>query len=174
MDLVWGPDFERMIQQEKYDPYQESELFENRNSMRLPPMHSIPQERVLDSSGTFPVALTREYLQTGRERYDIYCGVCHGLLGDGESPVAQNMQLRTPPSLHQGYIVDLSDAQIHSAIVEGYGVMPAYEMQLSFEEQWAVVAYVRALQMSRGVSIVEIPSDVREELESIPQEAQGE
>lgn len=165
MDLGWGPNLERMIQQPKYEPYEQSDFFDDRLAMRPPPPKTVPME-ALGAPG--PVPPTPELLALGRTRFDIYCGVCHGLLGDGSSPVAQNMQLRPPPSLHLPYIRTMPDTLLHQVVVQGYGIMPGYAMQLSHEEQWAVVVYIRALQMSRSVPIVQLPAAVREELERMP------
>lgn len=169
IDLGWGPNLERMIQQTKVEPYEESPVFDDRSGMRQPPASTVPMERVLGpGSGSFGVPMTEALIARGRTSYEVFCGVCHGILGDGTSPVASNMQLVPPPSLQQERIRTMPNNLIHDVIVQGYGVMPGYAMQLSHEERWAVVAYIRALQMSRSVPIVQLPAAVREELERLP------
>jgi mono/diheme cytochrome c family protein len=109
------------------------------------------------------VPVTPELLQLGRKRYDVFCAVCHGVLGDGQGPVARNMSIRPPPSLLQ--IGQRPDGFFFAAITEGYGYMPSYRPWLGDEERWAVVAYVRALQLSQGARIEQVPPDVRARLE---------
>jgi mono/diheme cytochrome c family protein len=85
------------------------------------------------------------------------------VLGDGQGPVARNMSIRPPPSLLQNR--ERPDGFFFAAITEGYGYMPSYRPWLGDEERWAVVAYVRALQLSQGARIEQVPPDVRARLE---------
>jgi mono/diheme cytochrome c family protein len=102
-------------------------------------------------------------LARGRARFDVTCAVCHGLLGDGESQVALSMSLRRPPSLHA--YRDVPDGHLYRVITEGFGLMPSYGAELSVEDRWAVVAYVRALQLSQYAGLEQVPPDVRRKLE---------
>lgn len=110
-----------------------------------------------------PVPPTAELLAKGRARYDVYCAVCHGVLGDGESQLALNMSLRKPPSLHA--YRDVADGYLYQVITNGFGLMASYATELSVEERWAVVAYVRALQLSQAASMEQVPPAARGELE---------
>ena len=94
--------------------------------------------------------------------------MCHGLVGDGVSPVATQMSLRPPPSLHK--LHNPSPAHIYQVISEGFGLMPSYAAQLDVRERWAVVAYVQALRMSQSATVADAPPDIREKLakESAP------
>ena len=115
---------------------------------------------------TVPIPVTRKLLDLGRKRYDITCGTCHGPLGDGDSIVARQMSLRPPPSLHRyatkpaGYIYEVA--------TKGFGMMASYAAELTVEERWAVVAYIRALQLSQGTPAAELPPAVRQQLEALP------
>ncbi len=169
--------FERMIQQRSYRAYEPTDLFPDGTVMRPPPEGTVPRERRLGppelvdgTSGGRPVArvplqLTMELLAKGRHHFDILCAACHGPAGDGVSPVAEVMALRKPPSLHQARIRDLPDGAIYRVIRDGYGMMPGYGSDLTIEERWAVVAYLRALELSRRAPVAELPAGMRRELE---------
>ncbi len=167
--------FDPMISQQKYKPYRESALYPDGLSMRPPPAGAVPAERILDAAVAtgrapdgrplqrVPLTLSRLLLETGRKRFEIICGACHGLVGDGKSLVARNMSLRPPPSLHDN--PDRPDGYYFQVISQGYGLMPSYAAELPVEERWAVVAYLRALQRSQRASLADVPADVRIRLE---------
>ena len=163
--------------QPRANRYKESKFFSNGLSMHAPPEGTVPRERItlnaplttgrdpdgpIQTNGeplpryvvTIPVPMTRKLLDTGRKRYDITCGTCHGPLGDGESIVARQMSLRPPPSLHR--YVDRPAGYIYEVITKGFGMMASYAAELTIEERWAVVAYVRALQLSQGMPVSEL------------------
>lgn len=85
-------------------------------------------------------------------------------MGDGDSIVSGKMSLEPPASLHQERLRTSSDARLYAIVTYGYGLMPRYEALLSPPERWAVVAYVRALQLSQHLSWVDAPEDVRRHL----------
>lgn len=159
------PDWSRMIDQPKLQPYGASSLFDDGAAMRPVPPGTVQRDRIADSAvrdgrnaanelvTEIPVPVTRALLEFGRERFNIVCAACHGVAGDGNSAVARNMQLRRPPSLHEPRLVALAPGALHQTIVVGYGLMPSYAAMLSPEERWAVVAYVRTLQLARRVDI---------------------
>lgn len=124
-------------------------------------------ERIVRYASKIPVPVTRELMALGRKRYDITCGTCHGPLGDGDSIVGTQMALRPPPSLH--LYADRAPGYIYEVITHGFGLMASYAAELSVEERWAVVAYVRALQISQNTPASSLPADVRQKLD---QEAQ--
>ncbi len=110
-----------------------------------------------------PLPVTAATLARGRARFDVLCAVCHGVLGDGESQVALNMSLRKPPSLHA--YRDVPDGHLFRVVSSGFGLMPSYANELSVEDRWAVVAYVRALQLSQHATVDQLPPEARERLE---------
>ena len=154
-------DIDPMEEQPKLLPYSESALFADRRAMRAPPDGTVPRERQSEEP---PATLTPQLLQLGRERFDIICATCHGLAGDGDSIVAGKMSLRQPPSLHEARLRALSSAELYKIISEGYGLMPRYSNVLGPRERWAVVAYVRALQLSQNTPLADAPEDVRRSL----------
>jgi hypothetical protein len=175
--------------QPRANRYKESKFFSNGLSMHAPPEGTVPRERItlnaplttgrdpdgpIQTNGeplpryvvTIPVPMTRKLLDTGRKRYDITCGTCHGPLGDGESIVARQMSLRPPPSLHR--YVDRPAGYIYEVITKGFGMMASYAAELTVEERWAVVAYVRALQLSQGMPASELSPEDRQKVEAAP------
>jgi mono/diheme cytochrome c family protein len=143
--------------------------------MRHPPEGTVPYRSAVDPVlGTglgpdgrpvaeSPVAVDAKLLARGRARFDVFCAACHGVLGDGESQVALNMSLRKPPSLHQ--FRDVPDGHFFRVMTSGFGLMPSYAAELSVEDRWAVVAYVRALQLSQHATLDRLPPDARERLQ---------
>jgi mono/diheme cytochrome c family protein len=174
--LVAGCDWVNpMLQQPKVKPYRKSVFFPDQIGMRAPPPGTQAASAVVEPAvatgrnpdGTplsvIPVTLTPEMLELGRKRYEVFCAVCHGVLGDGQGPVARNMSIRPPPSLIANW--QRPDGFFFTAITDGYGYMPSYRPWLGTEERWAVVAYVRALQLSQRTRIDQAPPDVRRRLE---------
>jgi hypothetical protein len=178
--------------QPKARRYEESAFYGDGLTMRAPPPGTVPRERVttnqrlttgreadgpVQSNGeplpryvtTIPVPVTRKLLDLGRKRYDITCATCHGPVGDGESIVARQMSLRPPPSLH--LYNDRPSGYFYEVIVKGFGMMASYAAELTLEERWAVVAYVRALQLSQSTLAAELPADVRQRLDAMPANA---
>jgi mono/diheme cytochrome c family protein len=151
-------DFERMRDQEKYKLYAQSSVFGDGNAMQAPPAGAVPIE-VEQPPQRIDVAL----VQLGQDRFNVYCAACHGVLGDGDTPVAAHMPLRRPPSLHDPAIVAFTPERLYAIVTQGYGFMPSYAPQLSVRERWAVVAYVRALQRSQASTLTALPADVQQE-----------
>ncbi len=165
---------QRMVEQPKYLPYTGNDFFEDGRAMRSPPPGTVPREgrpsdQALEarrSDGNYvqknPVVITKALLKQGRKQFDIICAACHGLLGDGNSVVAAKMSLRPPPSLHN--YADRPDGFFFEIISDGYGVMPSYATQIPVEERWAVVAYVRALQLSQNARFEQAPAEIQAQL----------
>jgi len=173
--LTACPAWDPMQRQQKYKAYQQSEYHPDGLAMRAPPAGTVQHHAAVDGPvltgqgpdgkplAASPVPPTPKLLAVGRKRYDIHCGLCHGVLGDGESQVALNMSLRKPPSLH--LYRDVADGYLYQVVSQGFGLMPAYAAELSPEERWAVVAYVRALQLSQHAAVGQLPGPVRARVE---------
>jgi mono/diheme cytochrome c family protein len=153
-------DFERMRDQPRYEPYGASTIFPDGKAMQQAPAGTVAVEAVEEAA---PARFDLPTLQLGQERFNVYGSPCHGVLGNARTPVAAHMPLRQPPSLHEPRIVALSPQQIFTVVTTGYGFMPPYSSQLTTRERWAVVGYVRALQLSQSTSIDALPSDVQTE-----------
>ena len=173
--LTACPAWDPMQRQQKYKAYQASEFHADGLAMRAPPAGTVPHRAAVDGPvltglgadgkplAISPIVSDARLLATGRKRYDIHCGVCHGVLGDGESQVALNMSLRRPPNLH--LYRDVADGYLYQVIGQGFGLMPGYAAELSPEERWAVVAYLRALQLSQHAEVARLPGPVRARVE---------
>jgi mono/diheme cytochrome c family protein len=170
------PDWSRMITQPKLQPFGATELFADGRAMRPLPAGVIAREWIASSERregrtadghdveTLPVSITRALLERGRDRFAITCAACHGLAGDGDSAVAHNMQRRRPPSLHEPRIVALSPGALYRVVADGYGLMPAYATMLSVDDRWAVIAYVRTLELAWTAKLDALPTDLRDDV----------
>ena len=120
---------------------------------------------------SIPVEVTHEMMSRGRERFDIYCAPCHGTSGNGNGLVhARATALAegtwTPPTdLRSQTVVDRPAGHLYNTIKNGIRNMPAYGAQIPPSDRWAIVAYVRALQLSRNASIEDVPAADRADLQ---------
>ncbi len=114
-------------------------------------------------SNTFPLPLTKELLQRGQERYGIFCQPCHGIQGDGQGMVAMR-GMKHPPSFHQERLRAVPQGYIFDVVTNGFGAMYGYSSQIPPRDRWAIIAYVRALQLSRNAPANELPANLREKL----------
>jgi len=123
----------------------------------------------VDASGEYlrqpPVEVTMPLLERGRERYNIYCAVCHDRVGTGNGMVVQRGFPR-PPSLHTEQLRSAPLGRIYGVISDGVRAMPAYASKLSPRDRWAVVMYVRALQRSQHTTLDTAPADIRDQFNS--------
>jgi mono/diheme cytochrome c family protein len=103
-----------------------------------------------------PVEIDADLLTKGQERYNIYCSVCHGLSGYGDGMVVQR-GFSKPPSFHEDRLVAAPDGHLFDVISNGYGKMPPYAAQVHVKDRWAIVAYVRALQLSQRARPEDVP-----------------
>jgi mono/diheme cytochrome c family protein len=92
--------------------------------------------------------LTKALLVRGRQRFDIYCAPCHGRSGDGAGMVVQR-GFPAPPSYHTDRLRHAADSHFYQVISDGYGVMYPYADRVTPHDRWAIVAYIRALQLSQ-------------------------
>lgn len=106
---------------------------------------------------TFPFVITKEIIDRGEERFNIYCSPCHGELGDGNGMVAKR-GFRNPPSFHIDRLRSAPPGHFVDVMTNGFGVMPDYSMQVPVHERWAIAAYIRALQLSQNAKVSDIPA----------------
>ncbi|MBU3665006.1 MAG: cytochrome c [Chthoniobacterales bacterium] len=115
-----------------------------------------------------PVAVTPELMQRGKERYTIYCAVCHGDSGAGNG-VAGQYGMVAIASYHQDRLRVMADGEIFNTITHGKNTMLGYGANIPVDDRWAIVAYVRALQLAQTATINDVPADERAKLEAPPQ-----
>jgi mono/diheme cytochrome c family protein len=151
---LYLPPFSWMSDQNKSIPQQTSEIFDNNSDMLQPVKGTvargfIPYQFKDDADGAGanlvnPLIPSEENLRLGKEKYNIYCSVCHGYLAEGDSRL--HGKFPNPPSLHSEKARNWSDGRIYHILMEGQNVMPSYSQQLSKNERWAVINYIRVLQ----------------------------
>src|SRR5215207_1165154 len=115
----------------------------------------------------FPMPVTKQVLDRGQERFNVFCSPCHGRTGSGNGMVVQR-GFRQPPSYHEDRLVNAPVGYFFDVMTNGFGAMQDYAAQVPVADRWAIAAYIRALQFSRRGSANEVPADRREELESSP------
>jgi mono/diheme cytochrome c family protein len=103
-----------------------------------------------DDVEAFPFPITKEALDRGQERYDIFCSVCHGATGNGDGMIARRgFNKPLPASYHQDRLRHAPVGHFFDAITNGWGAMPSYAAQIPVEDRWKIIAYIRALQLSQ-------------------------
>jgi mono/diheme cytochrome c family protein len=164
-----------MQDQPKYKPYRQSRFFDDGRAVR-PPVEGTVARGTLDVTGPFdtgkahgqyvgesPVPATMAVLQRGRERYDVFCAPCHDRTGAGGGMIVER-GFRRPPSMHIDRLRDAPDGYFVEVIAQGFGVMPSYGAQVPPDDRWAIVEYVRALQLSQHAAARDLPADDRARL----------
>jgi Cytochrome C oxidase, cbb3-type, subunit III len=159
-----------MANQPRANPLAPSEFFADGRSERPIVENTVARGSVENDtlfvpkdSNVFPVPLTRELLQRGQERYGIFCTPCHGLQGDGQGMVAMR-GMKHPPSYHQERLRAEPNGYYYDVVTNGFGAMYGYSAQIPPRDRWAIIAYVRALQLSRNAPVGELPAELKEKL----------
>jgi mono/diheme cytochrome c family protein len=111
----------------------------------------------------FPFPVTKEVIQRGQQRYNIYCTPCHDGVGNGDGMIVRR-GYRKPPSYHIDRLRQVPNGYIYDVITNGFGAMPDYSAQVNVNDRWAIVAYIRALQLSQNASVNDVPADARGQL----------
>jgi mono/diheme cytochrome c family protein len=150
-----------MYNQPGHKPLQASSFFKDGMSARPLPPGTVPRG-FLQTNDLFytglqgtnlvediPLRVTREVLERGRERYNIYCSVCHDQNGEGNGMIVQRGFPR-PPSYHIDRLRQAPAGHFYRVITYGYGVMYPYATRVAPEDRWAITAYIRALQLSHN------------------------
>ena len=112
----------------------------------------------------FPMPITAADLDRGQERFNIYCSVCHGRLGDGSGMIVKR-GFRKPPSFHDERLRNAPVGYFFDVETNGFGAMPDYASQIPPEDRWRIIAYIRALQLSQRGTIADVPPSERDKLD---------
>ena len=166
-----------MEHQAKYSEQGESGFFADGRAQRMPPEHAIPWGRgsrqadpVFETSDEelfalprLPGTIDRARLLRGREKFEIYCAVCHGHSGKGDG-IATKYGLVPPPSYHSDRLRQLPDGGIYQVITQGKGKMGSYADKLDRHDRWNIIAYVRTLQRAFNAKLEDVPPEARKEL----------
>jgi len=159
-----------MHDQPKYLPLRPSRFFADGRSARPRLEDTVARgetETVVAQDATLPVPMTKALLVRGRERFDIYCSVCHDRVGSGGGMIVER-GFKRPPSFHIDRLRQAPDGHFYSAITNGFGVMPSYATSIFPADRWAIVAYIRALQLSQHATLADVPPSERARLEAGP------
>lgn len=175
--------FPDMDRQAKLRPQEPNPFFANGVSSQLPPAGTVARSEALQTTagsvyrfetspvnsglitGTTnfvtvnPLPVNAQLLLRGRERFDIYCAPCHGRLGDGNGITKKLGVMPAVANLHDQRIVAMADGEIFNTITHGKGLMGAYGPLMPVEDRWAVIGYLRALQLSWLGSVDDLPPD---------------
>lgn len=172
--LLGGACRRDMQDQPKMKPYRESTFFGDGLSSRPPVEGTIPRGYLRsdkeyytgkksvspgstaspstnaypDDMETFPFPITADTVERGRERYEIFCSVCHGTTGYGDGMIVRR-GFRQAASFHEDRLRQAPVGHFFDAITNGWGAMPSYASQVPVQDRWAIIAYIRALQLSQ-------------------------
>jgi mono/diheme cytochrome c family protein len=101
-----------------------------------------------DDVELFPIPITKEVVTRGKERYEIFCTACHGLTGNGDGMIVRR-GFRRAASFNDERLRQAPVGHFFDAITNGWGAMPSYAPQIPAQDRWAIIAYIRALQLSQ-------------------------
>ena len=168
---------QEMADQPRYDPLQESEFYSDQLSARPLPEGVVSRDfmekqEFLDTgtvggqpADRLPYPITMDLLRRGQDRYNIYCTPCHDYVGTGNGMAVQRGFRSKPPNFHAEELRSAPTGRFFDAITNGFGAMPSYANQLAAPDRWAVIAYVRALQLSQSASTEDVPPDILQGLQ---------
>jgi hypothetical protein len=177
-----------MHNQPKFIPLRSNTFFPDQRSARYPVSGTVPRledatmdAEQLDPSSYFltgkhgaafgnelPFPLTREVMDRGEQRFNIYCSPCHARIGDGDGMIVQR-GYKHPPSFHQERLRNAPVGYFFDIMSNGLGAMPDYASQIKPSDRWAIAAYIRALQMSQHATEADVAPADRDKL-NVPQE----
>ena len=169
-----------MHDQPRYKPLAKSEFFPDQQRSARPRVPGTVARGQLREDATLetgkvgtafaesvPLPIDLPLLQRGEQRYRIYCAPCHGQVGRGDGMIVKR-GYRTPPSFHIDRLRAQPAGYYFDVIANGFGAMPDYAAQVGVKGRWAIVAYVRALQLSQHAGVGDVPAERRAELAGGP------
>jgi hypothetical protein len=168
---------QKMAVQPSYRPLEKSEFFPDERASRPLVEGTVARDELHEdeqlyegkvdgkSVETFPFPITKEVLERGQERFNIYCAPCHDRIGTGQGMIVRR-GYRAPPSYHIDRLRTASVGHFFQVITHGFGVMPDYAAQIPPKDRWAIIAYIRALQLSQNAKLADVPETERRQLEA--------
>jgi mono/diheme cytochrome c family protein len=166
---------QKMADQPRYKPLAKSAFFGDDRSAR-PAVEGAVARGALQAdelfytgkvngkeADVFPAPVTEAMLRRGRERFNIYCSPCHDRAGNGQGLVVRR-GYRAPPSLHGERLRQATAGHFFDVMTHGFGAMPDYGEQVDPADRWAIVAYIRALQLSQQARLSDVPDNERRRL----------
>jgi len=156
--LLYIQPFTWMAEQDKGLPQTKSEVFSDGFTMRPPVDGTVARDYVpyeykgLKDSAVVnlsnPLPFSKQVIEKGKTSYDTYCSPCHGNFGKGDTRLRD--QFPKPPTLHSDKVRNWTDGNIYHVITNGQNIMPSYDKQISRDDRWAIVYYIRVLQRSQN------------------------
>lgn len=170
---------QEMADQPRYDPLEPSAFFPDGRAARPVVAGTVARGQLREDdhlwrgrvagelAATLPFPVTRELLERGRDRFNIFCAPCHDQAGTGKGMIVRR-GFRPPPSLHDPRLREAPAGHFFDVMTGGFGAMPDYAAQIPVADRWAIVAYVRALQLSQYAPAGELGPAERQRLEAMP------
>ena len=170
---------QEMYDQPRYKPLGKSDFFADDRQARPRIDGTVPRGSLREDGRLFtgrtgptlvaelPLALSPELFTRGRRQYDVFCAPCHDRTGGGRGMVVRR-GYRQPPALQLDRLRQAPVGHFYDVITNGLGAMPDYAQQISVEDRWAIVAYIRALQLSQGARTPDLTSADRAALDAPP------
>ena len=167
--------FPDMRTQGRYDPQEKSPFFGDHRASRTPVRGTVARGLLKEDDvrysglvnnqyvGKNPLTINEELLQVGQRRFNTYCSPCHDRTGQGRGPVGTRA-MWIPTNLHEARVKGFNDGEIFHVITNGRRSMPPYKYQVTEDDRWAIVAYVRALQRTTSGTVEDVPADQRTSL----------
>ena len=154
--LLAGCD-QNMTDQPKYQQYEPAGLFRDGKTLQKPVAGTVAREdaKYREDAAVRP-PLTKALLERGQMQFNTYCSPCHSRTGDGNGMVVQR-GMPAPPSYHIQRLREADDRHFFDVMTNGYGVMYSYATRVRPKDRWAIVAYIRALQLSQNAPIDDVP-----------------
>jgi cbb3-type cytochrome c oxidase subunit III len=161
--------------QPRYNPLDPSRFFGDGRSARPPVPGTVARGQLRTNellytgkvkgvlAENFPFPITRQVLKRGRERFNIFCSPCHDYVGTGHGMIVQR-GFQPPPSYHNDRLRKAPVGHFFDVITNGYGAMHSYAARVPPEDRWAIIAYIRALQLSQQAKLEDLPVSVRDQL----------
>jgi mono/diheme cytochrome c family protein len=168
---------QKMASQPRYDPLEASDFFEDGMSARPRLIGTVARGELVtnpflatgkigDQAGDgFPFPVTEQVINRGQERYDIFCSECHGRVGDGLGMIPAR-GYRQPPSFHTEVARAWTTGHVFDVMTSGFGSMPSYRTMVPVTDRWAIIAYIRVLQLSQNATQAEVPAAQRVTLQA--------
>jgi mono/diheme cytochrome c family protein len=167
-----------MWRQPKHEPLDASEFFADGQASRPLLPGTIARDHLREDGAFFtgsengkwidkmPVEVTKELVKRGQERYDIYCSPCHGRIGDGKGMIAlRGFQLKRPVgNYHTDRLRNMPVGHFYDVITNGYGAMYSYASRVEPQDRWAIVAYIKALQLSQNATVEDADTEGKAKL----------
>ena len=168
-----------MQDQPKFKPLRRSDFYEDQRSSRPLVEGTVARGQLQadaymytgmingEPGNEMPFSATRQVMERGHERFNVYCSPCHSRLGDGNGIVVQR-GFRRPPSFHIDRLRQAPVGHFFDVMTNGWGAMPSYASQIPVEDRWKIIAYIRALQLSQDAKPTDLPADEQRKLERAP------